>query len=388
MQMLKKLSLAALVAMGSMSFAGATDLSSAIQGVQLNGFLRIRAYYHNDDNTDAKGTNETYRRWRTNAKLVFGVPVAENTKIVWRINASTDYNTQRTEAGIHTGGGVNSKTDENNVNDSLFYLNYAKDGIGANIGVIPLGFLPYASSDSFTDAYGAGADATYTIGDITLAVGYVDQIWNASSVGVDNQDIYTVGAIYKNKDLGSAQAWYARVAGVLDYDAMLLTDIKIPGGFGVKFDYAQSKLTTANADDHSYYNLAVTAKVAGVNAIVGYAGTNDKGGVINTSADSKIGNTVGELRHNIANETDVDSIYLKVGYDVTKAANVFVAYNNISQNQDAAKTRNGDSNEYEVGAKYKVNKKFAISGYYDVLDMSNDSKTDQQEARVEFKYSF
>jgi hypothetical protein len=41
--MLKKLSLAALVAMGSASFAGAaTDLSSAIQGVKIGGFLRYR----------------------------------------------------------------------------------------------------------------------------------------------------------------------------------------------------------------------------------------------------------------------------------------------------------------------------------------------------------
>jgi hypothetical protein len=383
--MLKKLSLAALVAMGSMSFAGATDLSSAIQGVQLNGYLRVRAYVHQDK----KATGKTdYNRWRTNAKLVFGVPVADSTKIVWRVNAEQNFKTKATENN-NTFAGDNSGLDASNrnVTNSLFFVNYAKDGIGANIGIIPLGFLPYASSDSWGTAHGAGADATYTIGDVTLAAGYVDQIWKAK--GVDAQDIYTVGAIYKNKEVGSAQLWYAKVTNVLKYDVMLLTNIKIPEtGVGVKLDYAQSKKTAANSDDHSYYNLAVTAKVAGVNAIVGYAKTNKNDGVINTSDDSKIGTTTGALRYNIANMTDAKSLYAKAGYNVTEAANVFVAYNHISQNQDTKKTRKGDSNEYEVGAKYKVNKKFGISGYYDVLNMREDSETDKKEARVEFKYSF
>jgi hypothetical protein len=374
MQMFKKLSLAALVAMGSMSFAGATDLSSAIQGVQLNGYLRIRAYWHNDDKTDSGKTSDSYRRWRTNAKLVFGVPVADSTKIVWRINAQQDFHTKRTDAS-----GKRSDLEQ-----SLFFLNYAKDGIGANVGVIPLGFLPYASSDSWGTAHGAGVTATYSISDVTLAAGYVDQIWKAK--GVTNQDIYTAGVIYKNKDLGSAQLWYATVADVLDYDAMLLTNIKVPDtGVGVKLDYAQSKLTTAGAKSHKYANLALTANVAGVDAIVGYAKSGANEGTINTSDDSKIGQTAGALRYNIANMTDAKSLYAKLGYDVTEATNVFVAYDHISQD---VKYGDGDSNEYEVGAKHKVNKKFGISGYYDVLSYADSAATDKQEARVEFKYSF
>jgi hypothetical protein len=374
MQMLKKLSLAALVAMGSMSFAGATDLSSAIQGVQLNGFLRVRAYYHNDDNG---GNNTSYNIWRTNAKLVFGVPVADNTKIVWRINSQTK---------LKDKASSNVSPANTNLTDSLFFVNYKKDAITANVGVIPLGFLPYASSDSYDTAYGAGADATYTIGDVTVAAGYVDKMFNSITT---SHDVYTLGAIYKNKDLGSAQLWYARVTNVLKYDVMLLTDIKIPEtGVGVKLDYAQSKLNKnmlANAKNHLFYNLALTANVAGVDAKIGYAATNDNKGKINTNDDSEIGQTAGELRYNIANMTDAKSLYAKLGYDVTEATNVYVAYNNISQDN---KKGNGDSNEYEVGAKYKVNKKFGVSGYYDYLDMDNKAVADQTEARVEFKYSF
>jgi len=370
--MLKKLSLAALVAMGSMSFAGATDLSSAIQGVQLNGYLRLRAYYHQD-----KTSNSTtdYNRWRSNAKLVFAVPVAENTKVVWRVNAQQDFKTKAEKT---------VSASNRNVTNSLFFVNYKKDAVSANVGIIPLGFLPYASSDSWSTAHGAGADATYTVGDVTLAAGYVDHIFNAS---IAEQDVYTVGAIYNNKEYGSAQLWYARVTNTLKYDVMLLTNLNIlkDYGIGVNFDIAQSKLNAANADNHLFYNIALTTNVAGVDAKIGYAATNDKLGVINTSDDSKIGQTTGALRYNIANFTDAKAIYAKLGYNVTAATNVYAAYDHINQDK---KNGDGSSNEYEVGASHKINKKFTVSGYYDYLDMSENTAIDKQEARVEFKYSF
>jgi hypothetical protein len=275
-----------------------------------------------------------------------------------------------------------SKTSKTGLTDSLFFVNYKKDAIAANIGVVPLGFLPYASSDSWGTAHGAGADATYTLNDnLTLAAGYVDQIWNAKNVS--SQDIYTVGAIYKNKDLGSAQLWYATVVDTLKYDVMLMTKLNVlkDQGIGVNIDIAQSKSDDKNADSHNFFNIALTGKVSGADVKVGYAATNDKKGVINTSGDSKIGKTAGELRHNVANLTNATAIYAKAGYKLDKATKVFVAYDNISANE-------GDSNEYEVGAKYKVNKKFGISGYVDYLDNAGSAANDTTEARVEFKYSF
>jgi hypothetical protein len=229
------------------------------------------------------------------------------------------------------------------------------------------------------------------LGDVTLAAGYVDHMWNISkSIDPSKQisnDVYTLGAIYKNKDLGSAQLWYAKITNALKYDVMLMTNLNIlkDQGIGVNIDIAQSKFDDENADSHNFFNIALTAKVSGIDAKIGFAKTNKNDGVINTSDDSAIGTTAGELRYNIANMTDTKSLYAKAGYNVTEAANVYVAYDNISQD---VKYGDGNSNEYEVGAKYKVNKKFGVSGYYDYLDMDNKAVADQTEARVEFKYSF
>jgi len=48
-----------------------------------------------------------------------------------------------------------------------------------------------------------------------------------------------------------------------------------------------------------------------------------------------------------------------------------------------------DYKEYAVGVNYKYTKKMNIAAYYSILDGSNGaSACDNDEARVEFKYSF
>jgi hypothetical protein len=219
-------------------------------------------------------------------------------------------------------------------------------------------------------------------------------MWNVSkhinpNKQIDN-DVYTLGAIYKNKEIGSAQLWYAKIHHFLDNDVMLMTNLNVVKGVSVAFDIAQSKEDEKGATEkkqvHRYYNLALNTKVSGVSVKVGAAKTNDRDGVINTSADSKIGKIPGmELRKNIANETGAAALYVKAGYDVNKATNVYVAYNHVAQKIEYG---DGNSNEYKVGTKYKVNKKFGVSTYYDIINYSDSGETDQKEARVEFKYSF
>ena len=95
--MLKKLSLAALVAMGSMSVASATDLSEAIKGVQLGGYLRLRTYHESDKDYTTK--------WRTTAALKFTIPVDENLK--FHTNFAFDWN-------IDSNGKTNDSTTTSN----------------------------------------------------------------------------------------------------------------------------------------------------------------------------------------------------------------------------------------------------------------------------------
>ncbi|WP_024787145.1 MULTISPECIES: major outer membrane protein [unclassified Lebetimonas] len=406
--MLKKLSLAALVAMGSMSVASATPLTDAIKGVSLNGFMRIRYYYHQDKTNTA---TTDYNRWRTNAKLVFGIPVAENMKIVWRVHAQTNV-LDKASSNVSTAGTTG-------LGDSLFYLNYANNGLIANVGVVPLGSLPFASSDPYTTAHGAGVVAMYNAGNgLTVAGGWVDHIFNANgtvdqgnlnlpiSAATNNgaKDVYTAGAIYANDAFGSAQVWDYHITDAVKNAFIVMTNLNFlkDYGVGIKADFATSKLDDkslglTNVSNHNYFNIALNANVSGINGEVGYASTNDKAGVIATSDYAVIGQVPAELRYNVANLTDVDVWYAKAGYNINEKTNVWASY--VSINQSNGKnagtinaTKNVDSNEFDVGGGYKFNKKFGVSAYYANLNYNGDGNNlgnpDQQEVRAQFIYSF
>ena len=440
--MLKKLSLAALVALGSVSVASATPLTEAIKNVDLNGYLRLRYYHENlKENNEADLDADSFNYWRTNAKLVFSVPVAENMKFVWRVHSQTKIYEKATR-----NDGNDKKT---TVTDSLFFLNYANNGLVVNAGVVPLGALPFASSDSFTTAHGPGVVALYNVGNgLTLAGGWADKIYNVDSLGdalnnlngtadlantVDalyglsslSNDVYTIGAIYGN-EYGKGQLWWYKATNLIDNAVVLMTDLNIlkDYGIGVKFDYAQSEL---NADGvfnvvkaaspvaagaigtssdlkvgtHRFYNIALTANVMGFDGMLGYASTNKKAGIIATSNDSAIGHVPAVLRYNVANELNADTIYAKAGYKINDATNLYVSYVDIDEKDCGtpndginyrAKDKDIDSTEIDLGGSYAVNKKLTFSGYFASLNYKSNAEKqgyqDQQEVKVEALYKF
>ena len=411
--MIKKLSLAALVAMGSMSFASATPLTEAIKNVNLNGYMRIRFY--NENNSDNTATHN-YNRWRTNAKLVFSMPVAENMSLVWRISDQTDVRDRSTS-------NVNPTVDPS-LTDNLFFLKYSANGLNAIVGKIPV-MTPITSADSFTTAHGAGAIATYTVGGgLTFAAGYVDAVTNVGDVVLGKKtvyslnsntgeivpkkvkiapktvsnDIYTAAAIYSNKAFGNAQLWYFHATSLIDYEYVARLNVNLLKDYGVALhvdgavsnldDDVAASLQKNNSDDsHTYYNVSASYKANGLSAKLGWAQTNDKVGVVTTSMDAPI-DAVGTTaqRYSIANLTDAAMAYAKIGYNVNAKTNVYVAGANI---HDLAKA---NSAEYQVGTKYKFNKKFGVHVYYSMLNYSNDAKkagnSDNNEFRFEAKYKF
>ena len=393
--MIKKLSLAALVAMGSMSFASATPLTQAIQNVNLSGYMRIRFYNENNDNNQAA---DNYNRWRTNAKLVFSLPVAENMSLVWRISDQTDVRDRSTS-------NVNPTVDPS-LTDNLFFLKYSANGLNAIVGKIPV-MTPITSADSFTTAHGAGAIATYNVGSgLTLAAGWVDAVKNAvaapsegSYAGkVISNDIYTAAAIYSNKAFGDAQLWYFHATNLIDYEYVARLNINLLKDYGVALhvdgaisnlddDVAQALQGNTSDDSHTYYNVSAKYAMDSFCAQLGWAQTNDKVGVVTTSSDAPIDNVgTTDQRSSIANLTDAIMAYGKVGYNVDAKTSVFVSAANI---HDAAKANSG---EYEGGVAYKFNKKFAVNAYYSVLDYSDDAEkagySDNNEFRFEAKYTF
>jgi hypothetical protein len=157
--MLKKLSLAALVAMGSLSVASAaTPLEQAIKNVSLSGFLRVRLY---NEDPDGKAV---YNRWRTNGVLIFKVPVAENFNFVMRNSVQTNVYTNKTRVGTEKkplSGNKSTNVDDGIVNNLLF-IQYANGPLSAIVGKIPVA-TSITSADPAAPGHGAGVVATYNV---------------------------------------------------------------------------------------------------------------------------------------------------------------------------------------------------------------------------------
>jgi len=358
MQMLKKLSLAALVAMGSMSVASATDLSEAIKGVKLGGYLRLRAYHESDK-------SET-TRWRTTSAFKFTIPVSEDLR--FHTNYAFDWSIYSSGAntGANTARPINVHT----------FVDYKKDGATLSLGKIPV--KTPVTATGVGEAIAAGAIATYKVQDnLTVAVAGLDDLINTDLVTVKGNNTYAAAVIY-NSDIADVQAWYFNVDDIIDSDIVLRADIKAlkESGLAIHVDYAQAEL--ANDDDtQTYFNVAATYKQDALCAKVGYAATGKDGGTVALDMDSPLANVLGtEQQYYIANTADNNALYANVSYKVDDKTSVKAAYSAVDVDS---------SNEFLVGANYAYTKKFNVYAYYSIL--SADSG-DNNEARIELKYKF
>ena len=425
--MLKKLSLAALVAMGSMSVASATDLSEAIKGVNLKGALRIRLYHESDGSyKDEHGKVHDYTtKWRTNAAFIFAVPVSDELKLVDRVSTETYIRSDASNAG---GSGVNSF-----VQDNVLFAKYSKNGLTVLAGKIPLA-TPITDTDLFgPPTHGAGVLGTYKVNDnLTVAAAGMDAIVafkvNEDFKKATGNNVYAAAAIYKS-NVADVQAWFFQVDDVIDSDIVLSADIKALKDAGVKIhvDYAQAELDDSISDDtQTYFNINASFKKDALSAKLGYAVTGEDGGIVVLDGDSKLASVAATHQYTgIANTGDNNMIYAKLGYDVDEKTSVYVAYSGIDKvshdkvttkttktttkvpvlDENGKKTKNyiettttettsstttikdGSATEIEIGAKYKYTKKFTLSAYYSMATKINNGD-DNNEARVEAIYKF
>ena len=380
-RMLKKLSLAAVIAMGTMSVASATPLTEAIKNVDLNGFLRVRFY-----NENPKDSNQ-YDRWRTNGVFIFKVPVSENMKFVVRNSVETNI---YTDEDSFTAA---SNVDPALVNNLLF-MQYSNGPVNAIVGKIPVA-TSITSADPATPGHGAGIIATYKVNDnFTAGAAFVDALKNPGENLIGN-DVYAAVAVF-NVDMVKGNAWYYKVTNLLDYIFTASVDVTPVENLDIHADFAAGNLDDDVADDlgvedntKTYYNIAASYKMDQFCAKIGYAYTDKDAALVDLSVDAPIGAVITTANnYNIANLQDTSSVYGKIGYNVDAKTNVYLAAQVQNAGDDSA-NENNDLNEYTIGANYKANKKLSFNVYYDIADWDKDADfEDNKEFRFEAKYSF
>ena len=364
--MLKKLSLAALVAMGSMSFASATPLTEAIKNVNFGGYLRERFYHHSEDKTGYTS------RWRTTALFKFSVPVSEELKFNTAYAFNWNIYNDATTAG--SANPLNVK----------FFLQYSKDGANVLLGKIPV--PTPVTATGVGEATAAGALATYKVNDnIVVAAAALDDLLLTDQVGVGGKNTYAGAVIYK-QDALAAQLWYFNVDNLIDSDIVARVDYKI-SGVALHVDFATAELdNSVSSKTQTYWNISAAYAQDALCAKIGYAQTAKDGGIVNLDADSPLNDvTMTQQRYGITDTADTSMIYGNVGYKVDAKTLAYVADANIND------TNSKTVNDLTIGVKYKYTKKMNFHVYYDVLNADKGNvfgDIDNNEFRFEAKYTF
>jgi len=361
--MLKKLSLAALVAMGSMSFASAsTDLSEAIKGTTIGGYLRYR-YTANNQN----GTTSEYKNiFKTAIKVSDDVTI--NTTILGKVS-------------YKTSAGDNEKVAKGSFNFTEAYVSYNAYGVATKIGQQ---FLATPLSDH-DDVLGNGILATYGLDSVTLAAAAMDST-NASS-----QNLYVLAAI-ANLGVANVQAWgydLADEAGKKNGKTSYFVEASANlGAVAVKAQYAQGKAHSDDAKTNKFGALAVVGSLDVVNATVAYLNFGKNGSEVRiapvANADALI--AAGDLLSD-----PIQQGAFKDGWGGALVLSTKVDKFTPGVQYVHASVDNGDTkaNEYDFDLAYQYTKKFKLSGYgaYKKTTTKTSSSI-EKEVRAEAKYSF
>ena len=395
-----KLSLATIIALGSISFANAQNLEDAIKNVEVSGTV---AYRYNDyeESTSSANANRSVGSDSSNnykAAINLGVKVNDDVKFNSRLIAGN-----QTNAGEKV---LNTQT-EGDENFDVFLSEANFDYTGVQNTVITLGkqgvTTPFTlSRDALgNEATGTGLVATTHMGDmVSLTGGYFNQ------TNFDNNDggLNPSGAAATAVDGSESFAYVtgtAAYAGVtLDATYAELQDRFDAYSVGIKGDYAINELKLApyaryssldldsSNNDNTLWKTGIQANLGIFGAYIAYGQTNEEGGTVGTDASSDSGMD-DHWRVTLSGISDASAIYATVDTQVTDTVNVSLNYSGIDA---GSKSNSEDQSEVYAQVAYKMSKnlstyarlgQFEVDNYYGAND-----DLESTIGRLHVQYSF
>ena len=390
-----KLSLATIIALGSISFANAQNLEDAIKNVEVSGTV---AYRYNDyeESTSSANANRSVGSDSSNnykAAINLGVKVNDDVKFNSRLIAGN-----QTNAGEKV---LNTQT-EGDENFDVFLSEANFDYTGVQNTVITLGkqgvTTPFTlSRDSIgNEATGTGLVATTHIGDVaSLTGGYFNQTnfdnndGGLGTVAIDGSEsfAYITGTVaYAGMTLDATygelqdrfDAYTVGLTGAYTIDELKLAPYA---------RYSSLDLDSSN-NDNTLWKTGIQANLGIFGAYIAYGQTNEEGGTVGTDASSDSGMD-DHWRVTLSGISDASAIYATVDTQVTDTVNVSLNYSGIDA---GSKSNSEDQSEVYAQVAYKMSKnlstyarlgQFEVDNYYGAND-----DLESTIGRLHVQYSF
>lgn len=392
---LVKLSLVAVVAAGSFSFANAVALDEAIQNVDLSGMLRYRYETEGKKNTTGNVSNkENASGHKYKAQLKFGADIADNFK------ATALFQYKNTDLSY----GNNAFLDDTKtfaVRDA--YLTYTNFDTSFMFGRMEIGSI------WTDDLLGTGLKVlNNSIENVTLAAYAFDNYnkdGDLSPVLVKNNGIVTSKNLYgiaaiANFDPVAAQLWVSNMASwgtfyAVDFNVAL--GDKDDFAYNIHAQYAGNSLKKdrkekLDATNGNFYAIEAGFDAFGLDFNVGYAGYGKKDkATVNSIEDEGQLINYGEFAMKDYNggKGKKDFVFGTIGYtfeDVRFAVDIINGTNKLTA---------GKEKLFEVKPQlsYKYSDKLKFSTFYAYGKTKNvegvdGSKNEDKLIRFEAKYTF
>ena len=369
-----KLSLATIIAIGSISCANAQSLESAIKNVEISG---TAAYRYNDYETSTGSNNY---KVATNLKSSINDDLTFNSRFI--IGNATN------PASLPTNGA------DTQADISLSEVNFAYSGVKNT--VVTAG--KQGISTPFTidrdamgnEQTGTGLVATTNLGMVSLTGGYFNQT-NLSST--DGEAPITSGTITGGEDVYFATATLAIENVTLDTTYIGLQDV-LDGytvGAKAKFDVAgialnpYARYSSINFDnyakDNTLWKVGTDAQMGIFGAYVAYGQTDEEGGETGLDYSSDTGMD-DHWRVTLTGISDASVVYASVNTQVTDTVNISINYSDLNA---GSMSNDKDQSEIYGQASYQMSKNFKTFARLGQYDYDGDTSN---MGRLHMQYSF
>ncbi len=346
--MVKKLSLAALIAMGSMSVATATPLEDAIKNVDVSGYFRYRLTKKNDTSA-----SHEYK-----AVIGFTKNITDDVKVKFTTVGKT----------ISNGTGADQETTFGIKELYGIYKNNALTVKAGEMGIAtPL-------TDHTAD-FGTGVVACYNVAGVkVVGAGFAN-----SNIAAGN-NIYALAAI-GSADMVKYDVWAFKVNNAVDNEIFANVSANL-GAVSVIAQYAYQNPKAGK--DQTFAGLAAATSVSNVNLTAAALHFGKDGAGVELGSDDSELLKAGEQAADL-----IGTSTLKDGNALAAVVSTNVSGVKVGADLVLVKDAiggNGDASELVLRAGKKIAKNFNLKGYYSNLRAHGLGYS--RKIRVEAKYSF
>ena len=380
-----KLSLATIIALGSISCVNAQSLENAIKNVEISGTAAYRYNDYQDMDVKAKNANNNYKI-ATSLKSSINDDLAFNSRVI--IGDATN------PASIDTNGA------DSEAKFGLSEANFAYSGVQNTVvtaGKQGINTPFTLSRDPMgNEQTGTGLVANTNLGMVSLTGGF----FNQTNIVNDTNPLVTTNEAPLAKDLTGGEDLYFATANLaienvtLDSTYINLKDT-LDGytvGAKAKFDLAGIELnpyarySAINFDnynkDNTLWKIGTDAQMGIFGAYLAYGQTNEEGGQTGLDYSSDTGMD-DHWRVTLTGVADASVVYASVNTQVTDTVNVSIHYSDM--NVGNTNITDKDQSEIFGQATYKMSKNFYTFARLGQYDYDGDTSN---MGRLHMQYSF